>query len=164
VRTIVAWVAVVALALVSAGCGGGGGSDAAHAGVEAFPDVLELARAELGEDAVLSEVSVAENAVSFVHVQFGRNVRVVYNTHAVFVGNERVREKVKPASTFPISEVPDDAPAKLLGEIQEREKGAVLDFGATLRRDKRGVLTWSAKATVDGERKSYEADVSGALR
>jgi hypothetical protein len=167
VHRIAARLAVFVLALVAAGCGsggGGGGSDAAHAGVDAFPDVLEIARAELGEDAVLSEVAVAENAISFDHVRFGSIVRVVYNTHAVFVGNERVRKKPNPAATFPISDVSADAPAKLLGEIQEREEGSVSDFGVTLERSKSGDLTWNAKATVNGARKSYEGNPDGTLR
>jgi hypothetical protein len=165
VPRIAARLAVFVLALVAAGCGGGGdGSDAGHAGVDVFPDVLEIARAELGEDAVLSEVAVSENALSFDHVRFGRIVRVVYNTHAVFVGNQPVRKPLKPAETFQISEIPDDAPAKLLEAIQKREEGDVSEFGATLARNKQGVLTWDARATVDGQRKSYQADVSGALR
>jgi hypothetical protein len=166
VPRIAARLAVIVLALVAAGCGGGsgGGSDTAHAGVDAFPDVLEIARAELEEDAVLAEAAVSENAISFDHVRFGRIVRVVYNTHAVFVGNQPVRKRLKPAATFQISEIPDDAPAKLLESIQKREQGDVSAFGATLARNKQCVLTWDARATVNGQRKSYQADVSGALR
>ena len=158
--------AVIGLFLVlGAGCGGGSDrSDAAHPGVEAFPDVLEIARAELGEDAFLSEVAVTENTISFVHVQFGRNVRVVYNSHAVFVGNERVRKRVSSAAAFPISDVPLDAPRKLLAAIQQREEGDVSEFGATLLRDRTGALRWDASATVEGVKKRYKAALDGTLR
>jgi hypothetical protein len=165
VTRIAARLAVIVL-MLCAGCGGGDGdaSDSKHPGVQAFPDVLEIARAELGENAALYEVTVSEGAISFVHVQFGRNVRVVYNTHAVFVGNERVRKKLNPAATFQISNVPIDAPAKLLAAIHDREQGEVAGLTATLARDSRGALVWRAKATVDGAPKAYDADANGTLR
>lgn len=161
---IAARLAVITLVLLSAACGGGNGdSDAEHAGVKAFPDVLEIARAELGENANLHEVTVTEKEIQFVNVQLGRNVRVRYNTHAVFVANDRVRERLNPRSTFSISTVSIDAPAKLLAAIQEREDGDVAGFSATLS-DKRGDLAWRAKATVDGETKEYVAAPDGTLR
>lgn len=152
--------------LLCAGCGGGGGdgSDAEHEGVDAFPDVVEIARAELGDDAALHEVTVSEAEISFVHAQFGRNVRIKYNTSAIFTGNERVRRRLDPARIFPISDVPADAPAKLLAAIQERESGDVSDFGATLARDRSGTLVWKATATVGGATKRYEAELDGSLR
>jgi hypothetical protein len=156
---------VVIVLLLCAGCGGGGGnSDAEHAGVDAFPDVVEIARAELGDDAALQEVTVSDAEISFVHAQFGRNVRVKYNSRAVFTGNEPVRKKLNPAATFPISAVPADAPSRLLAAIQEREDGDVTGFTATLARDRRGSLGWRAKAMVGGAAKQYEADASGAVR
>ena len=162
---IAARLAVITLLLLSAACGGGGGnSDADHAGVDAFPDVLEIARAELGDNAVLHDVTVTEKEISFVNVQLGRNVRVRYNTHAVFVANDRVRERLNPASTFSIATVPVDAPKKLLTAIQEREDGDVSGFSATLSRDKRGELAWRAKGTVNGETKEYVAAPDGTLR
>jgi hypothetical protein len=166
VPRIAARLAVMTLLLLSAGCGGGGdgNSDADHAGIEAFPDVLEIARAELGENTNLHDVTVTEKEISFVNVQLGRNVRVRYNTSAVFVANDRVRERLNPASTFSIATVSPDAPAKLLAAIQEREDGDVAGFSATLSRDERGELAWRAKATVDGEAKEYEAAPDGTLR
>ena len=151
--------------LLAAGCGGGNGnSDEDHAGVKAFPDVLEIARAELGDNATLHDVTVTEKEVSFVNVQLGRNVRVRYNTRVVFIANERVRERLNPRLTFSIAEVPIDGPAKLLAAIQEREDGDVKDFSASLRRDQHRRLGWRATATVDGEVKHYEATADGALR
>jgi hypothetical protein len=165
VRRIVAWLAVVVLAFAAAACGGGSGdSEPEHAGVEAFPDVIEIARAELGETAPLHEITVSERVISFVNVQFGRIVRVNYNTNAVFTGSLPVRKPVNPASTFSIADVPNDAPARLLAAIQERENGDVAGYAATLSFDRRGELAWRAKATVDGKPKKYVADVSGALR
>jgi hypothetical protein len=159
------WLVVVVLAFAVAGCGGGGGdSEPEHAGVAAFPDVLEIARAELGETAPLHDVTVSEKEISFVNVQFGRNVRVKYNTDAVFVGGEPVRERLNPALTFSIAEVPNDAPARLLAAIQEREDGDVAGFTASLRRDRRQQLKWRAKTRIDGEARQYVADLSGALR
>jgi hypothetical protein len=152
------------LLVLCAGCGGGGDADATHAGVEAFPDVLEIARAELGEDAALHEVAVAESRISFVQARFGRNTRVTYNTNAVFVGNQPVRKRLDPARVFGISNVPTDAPAKLLAGIQERENGDVTGFEATLMRARDGTLVWNAKATAGGSAKRYEADVDGTLR
>jgi hypothetical protein len=150
--------------LFSAGCGGGNGdSDAEHAGVKAFPDVLEIARAELGDNANLHEVTVSEKEISFVNVQVGRNVRVRYNTNVVFIANERVRERLNPASIFLISSVSPEGPAKLLAAIQEREESDVTGFSATLK-DRRGELAWRAKATVNGAPKEYVGDLSGALR
>jgi hypothetical protein len=107
---------------------------------------------------------VSETAISFVHVQFGRNVRVVYDTNVVFVGNERVRKKLKPAAAFRISEVPAEAPAKLLAAVQRREQKDVTSFTATLARDSSGSLGWRAKATVGGAPKTYEAAADGTLR
>ena len=163
---IAARLAVVVLALATSACGGGGDgdSDASHAGVDAFPDVVEIARAELGDDAALHEVTVSRTAISFVHAQFGRNVRVTYDTHVVFVGNAPVRKKLNPARIFPISEVATGAPAKLLAAIQEREGGEVTRFTATLARNGSGALTWTAHASVDGVRKEYEAAADGTLR
>jgi hypothetical protein len=153
------------LLVLCAGCGGGGGdSDAAHAGVEAFPDVLEIARAELGDDAALHEVAVSESRISFVHARFGRNVRVVYNDNAVFVGNQRVRKRLNPAGVFPITDVPASAPAKLLAAIQEREGGDVTGFEATLMRERDGTLVWRASASVGGAEKRYEGELDGSLR
>jgi hypothetical protein len=153
------------LLVVFAGCGGGGGdSDAAHPGVEAFPDVLEIARAELGEDAALHEVAVSESRISFVHARFGRNVRVIYNENAVFITNQPVRERLNPALVFPISDVPADAPAKLLAAIQERAGGDVTGFEATLMRERDGALVWKASAKVGGAAKRYEAELDGSLR
>jgi hypothetical protein len=164
VTRIAARLAVIVL-LLCAGCGGGdGGSDAKHAGVDAFPDVVEIARAELGDDAALHEVTVSDAEISFVHAQFGRNVRIKYNSRAVFTGNEPVRKKLNPAATFLIAAVPGDAPATLLAAIQEREDGDVSGFSATLARDRRGTLVWRAKAMVGARAKQYEADASGALR
>jgi hypothetical protein len=165
VKRIAARLAVIVLFL-GAGCGGGGGdsSDVKHRGVEAFPDVVEIARAELGEDAALAEATVSETAISFVHVQLGRNVRVVYNTNVVFVGNERVRKKLNPAATFPISSVASDAPARLLAAIQAREGKDVTGFTATLARNSSGALAWRAKAAVEGSPKTYDADADGTLR
>jgi hypothetical protein len=160
---IAAPLAVLVLAL--AGCGGGGGdSEAEHPGVEAFPDVLEIARAELGEDAALHEVEVGESRIAFVNAKFGRNVRVIYNDRAVFVANEPVRKALNPAGIFRISEVPADAPAKLLAAIEERERGDVTGFEATLMRDPSGTLVWKAGATADGARKQYTAALDGTLR
>jgi hypothetical protein len=165
VPRIAARFAVITLVLLSAACGGGGGnSDAEHAGIDAFPDVLEIARAELGDNAVLHEVTVTEKEIQFVNVQIGRNVRVRYNTKAVFVANDRVRERLNPASTFSIAEVPLDAPARLLAAIQEREDGDVAGFSATLGRDDKGQLAWRAKATVDDAAKEYVAAPDGTLR
>ena len=162
---IAARLAVIVLLVLCAGCGGGNGSsDADHSGVDAFPDVLEIARAELGEDAALHEVAVAPSAISFVHAQLGRNVRVIYNTHAVFVGNEPVRERLHPAGLFAISEVSADAPAKLLAAIQQREDGEVTGFRATLARDKSRTLVWKAQATVAGATKQYVGARDGTLR
>jgi hypothetical protein len=164
VTRIAAGLAVIVLAL-GAGCGGGdGGSDATHAGVDAFPDVVEIARAELGDDAALHAVAFSESRISFVHAQFGRNVRVIYNTHAVFVGNQPVRERLNPARVFPISDVPVDAPAKLLAAVQDRETGDVADLQATLTRERDGMLVWKARATVDGAAKQYKAALDGSLR
>jgi hypothetical protein len=165
VTRIAARLAVITLVFLSAACGGGNGnSDAEHEGVEAFPDILEIARAELGENAALHEVTITEKEIQFVNVQLGRNVRVRYNTSAVFVANDRVRERLDPASTFSITTVPLDAPAKLLAAIQEREDGDVSGFSATLSRDKKGELAWRAKATVDGATKEYMAAPDGTLR
>ena len=161
---IAARLATIVLVLC-AGCGGGGGdSDADHEGVEAFPDVLEIARAELGENANLHDVTITEKEISFVNVQLGRNVRVRYNTRAVFVATDRVRERLNPAATFSIATVPIDAPAKLLAAVQEREDGDVTGFSATLSRAAGGELAWRAKATVDGAAKQYEAAPDGTLR
>ena len=162
---IAARLAVVVLALAAAACGGGGnGSEAEHGGTEAFPDVLEIARAELGDDAVLHEVRVAETGISFVNVQFGRTTRVTYDADGVFVGNARAPSPRSAAETFPISDVPAGAPAKLLAAVQEREGGTVSGFEARLARDRRGALVWKAKATVDGAPKEYEAALDGTLR
>lgn len=163
---IAARLAVITLVLLSAACGGGGNgdSDAEYPGVQAFPDVLEIARAELGDNATLHEATVTEKEIQFVNVQIGRNVRVRYNTKAVFIKNDRVRERLNPALTFSIADVPTDAPAKMLAGIQEREDGDVSNFSATLSRDKKGELAWRAKATVDGETKEYVAAPDGTLR
>jgi hypothetical protein len=165
VPRIAARLATIVLFLC-AGCGGGGGngSDAEHEGVDAFPDVVEIARAELGDDAALHEVTVSESEISFVHAQFGRNVLIKYDTNVVFIGNEPVRKRLDPAGIFQISAVPGDAPAKLLAAIQEREQGEVTDFTATFARDRQGALAWHAKATVNGTPKDYDADASGTLR
>jgi hypothetical protein len=164
VTRIAARLAVIVLAL-GAGCGGGGGgSEAEHPGVEAFSDVLEIARAELGEDATLHMVTVSESEIAFVHVQFGRTTRVKYNTHAVFTGNDRAPSPRSPQQLFRMSDVQAAAPTKLLEAIQEREGGEVTGFSATLARDPRGALVWRAKATVGGEAKEYAADADGTLR
>ena len=160
---IAARLAVIVLLVLCAGCGGGD-ADATHAGVEAFPDVLEIARAELGEDAALHEVAVAESRISFVHARFGRNVRVTYNDNAVFVSNQPVRKHLDPAQVFRIADVPADAPAKLLAAIQERENSDVTGFEATLMRARDGTLVWNAKATAGGSAKRYEAELDGTLR
>jgi hypothetical protein len=165
VPRIAARFAVVVLALSAAACGGGNGnSDAKHRGTEAFPDVLEIARAELGDTAALHEVSVSETSISFVNVQIGRTVRVKYNPAGVATGNTPVRSRLNPTAAFPISDVAADAPAKLLAAIQEREEGEVSGFAATLARDRRGALVWKAKATVGGASKTYEAELDGTLR
>jgi hypothetical protein len=165
VTRTVACIAVVALTFAAAACGGGGGdSEAGHAGVEAFPDVLEIARAELGDTAPLLEITVGEKEISFINAQLGRIVRVKYDTKAVFTGSEPVRRPLNPAATFSIAGVPHDAPAKLLAAIEEREDGDVAGFTATLSPNRRGPPTWRAKATVDGESQTYDADISGALR
>ena len=162
---IAARLAVITLVLLSAACGGGNGnSDAEHKGVKAFPDVLEIARTEIGETATLHEVTVTEKEIQFVNVQIGRNVRVRYDTRAVFIKNDRVPERLNPALSFSIAIVPADAPAKLLAAIQEREDGDVTDFSATLTRDERRVLAWHAKATVGGAVKKYVAAPDGTLR
>jgi hypothetical protein len=167
VARIAARLAVVVLALAMAGCGGGGGngdSDPEHAGVAAFPDILEIARAELGDDAALHEVTVSETEITFVNAQFGRNVRVRYGTDAVFIGNAPVRKKLNPAAVFPIAGVPRDGPSKLLAAIREREGGDVEGFSATLARNAKGELLWNAKATVGGAPKTFEAALDGTLR
>jgi hypothetical protein len=164
VLRIAARLATIVL-LLCAGCGGGGGSsDPAHEGVDAFPDVLEIARAELGDDVALYEVTLSEGEIAFVHAQLGRNVRVKYNDRAVFTGNEPVRKRLHPRGIFQISAVPADAPAKLLAAIQERESGDVTAFGATLARDRSGTLVWKATATVNGAAKRWEAELDGSLR
>jgi hypothetical protein len=164
VLRIAARLAVVVLAF-STGCGGGGGdSDTAHDGVDAFPDVVEIARAELGEDAALHSVTVSESEIAFVHVQFGRTTRVKYDSHAVFTGNERAASPRSSAELFPMSDVQADAPAKLLQAIQAREGGDVAGFTATLARDARGALLWRVKATVGGGAKEYDGDADGTLR
>ena len=153
------------LLVLGAGCGGGGGdSNATHAGVDAFPDVLEIARAELGDNAPLHEVAVSESRISFLHAQFGRNVRVIYNDNAVFVANQPVRKRLDPTRVFPITDVPADAPAKLLAAIQEREGGDVTDFETTLGRGRDGRHVWKATAKVGGSAKRYEAELDGSLR
>jgi hypothetical protein len=157
--------AVVVLALTVAACGGGNGEpETQHAGVEAFPDVLEIARAELGDTAPLLEITVAEKQISFVNAQLGRIVRVTYDTEAVFTGSAPVRRRLNPAETFSIAGVPHDAPARLLAAIQERENTDVAGFTATLAPSRGGPPAWRAKATVDGQSKTYAADISGALR
>ena len=163
---IAARLAVVVLALAVSACGGdGNGSDEAeHRGIQAFPDVLEIARAELGDGAVLSEVSVSETRIALVNVEFGRTTRVTYNAEGVFVGNARARPPRNAAQTFQISDVPADAPANLLAAVQEREDGTVSGFEARLARDRRGELVWNAKASVDGSPKEYEAALDGSLR
>ena len=160
----VARLALLVLALVCAGCGGGGGGEHAdHSGSEAFPDVLEIARAELGDDAVLVSVRVSETAISFSRVQFGRTTRVTYNAAGVFTGNARVPNPRSSTQTFRMAEIVAGAPAKLLAAIQEGASGTVTGFEATLARDRRGALMWHAKANVDGAAKEYEAAADGTL-
>jgi hypothetical protein len=164
VTRIAARLALVLLALC-AGCGGGNGeSEPDHRGVEAFPDVLEIARAELGETAPLVEVRVTETEVSFVHFQIGHITRVKYNPAGVFTGNDRVTMPLNFAASFAISQVPADAPQKLLSAIREREAGELAGLTATLARDKGRVLVWRVSATVGGAPKEYEADLNGTLR
>ena len=152
------------LAVLCAGCGGGGSSDPKHRGVEAFPDVLEIARAELGETAPLHAATVSETQISFVNVQIGRTVRVIYNADGVFTGSQPVRVGLNPAATFSIADVPNDAPATLLSAIQEREDGTVTAFAATLARGPGARLVWRAQAKVDDAPKTYEAELDGTLR
>ena len=162
-RRYAARLALAAVALC-AGCGGGGSSDPQHRGVEAFPDVLEIARAELGETAALHAVTVSETQISFVNVQIGRTVRVIYNPDGVFTGGQPVRVGLNPAATFSIADVPRDAPATLLAAVQEREDGEVTAFAATLARGTSASLVWRAQAKVDGAARTYQADLNGALR
>jgi hypothetical protein len=152
------------LLLLCTGCGGGGGSTTRHEAVEAFPDVLEVARAELGEDASLLEVTFSPSAISFVHVQFGRVTRISYDPDAVFTGSTRLRTPRNLRATFPISSVPADAPKRLLAAIREREGEDVRGLSGRLARDKRGALVWLAQATVGSEQREYTAAPDGALR
>ncbi len=150
--------------VLCAGCGGGEASDPENPGVQAFPDVLEIARAELGETAPLHAVTVAEEQISFVNVQVGRTVRVIYNPDGVFAGSEPVRVGLNPATTFSIADVPHDAPSTLLAALQEREDGEITAFAATLARGAGGTLVWRAQAKVDGAGRTYQAELDGSLR
>ncbi|MDQ3822175.1 MAG: hypothetical protein M3321_02910 [Actinomycetota bacterium] len=162
-RRLAVRLALVAAA-VCAGCGGGGGeSDPENRGVQAFPDVLEIARAELGDTAPLHAATVSETQISFVNVQIGRTVRVIYNPDGVFTGSERVRVGLNPAATFSIADVPRDAPGRLLAAVQEREDGEVTAFAATLARGAGGTLVWRAQAQVDGAARTYQAALDGSL-
>jgi hypothetical protein len=152
-------------ALVLAGCGGGGNgdSDVSSEAVEAFPDVLEIARSELPESAPLLSVSVYPDSISFVHVELGRTTEIRYDLNAVFIGNRRIGKPSKIAKLFPIELVPADAPARMLSAIDKREDGDVEAFEATLQQDGPGKLSWRAKATVDGRPKRYRAALDGTL-
>ena len=163
---IAARLAVVVLALVVVGCGGGGDrdSDGTSAAVEAFPDVLEVARSELPENAPLLSVTLRPDEIAFIHVELGRSTEIRYDLSAVFVGNRRISKPVKLASLFPVEAVPADAPARLLAAIRNREGGTVAGFEARLARDKHSALVWKAKATVDGAPQQYEATLDGTLR
>ena len=152
------------LAVLCAGCGGDEAADPQIRGVQAFPDVLEIARAELGDSAPLHAVTVSESQISFVNVQIGRTVRVIYNPDGVFTGSQPVRVGLNPAATFSIADIPHNAPATLLSAIQEREGGEVTAFAATLARDRGTKLVWRAQAKVDGAARTYQADLDGSLR
>ena len=163
-RTAARLASIILLA-ACAGCGGGGNSsEPDHDGVEAFPDVLEIARTELGETAPLYAATVSEEQISFVNAKIGRPVRVKYDTAGVFTGNERVRIALNPRATYLISEIPADAPAKLLAAIRGREDGEVTDFAATLSRDTSGELLWRAQAKVGGATRTYRAELDGTLK
>jgi hypothetical protein len=150
------------LTLSCAACGGN--PEAKPKGVEAFPDVLEIARSELGEDAVLRTITVDENAISFVHVQFGRTTRITYDAQGVFTGSKRLPNPPNLRAIFPISEVAADAPERLLTEVRKKDGNAVKDFTATLGVNARGALAWHAKAVVDGTNHDYTASADGTLR
>jgi hypothetical protein len=153
---------VVALATLAAGCGGGG-SQTKHDGVEAFPDVLEIARSELEEDAVLHAVIVEENAISFIHVQFGRTTRITYNPEGTFTGSKRLSNPHSLRLTFPISEVDPNAPQRILAAVRENEGEDVKAFTATLAVATRGGLVWRVTATIGDSKHEYTASPDGTL-
>jgi hypothetical protein len=159
--------ALLLCALAVAGCGGGGGddgSDATAAAVDAFPDVLEVARSELPENAPLLAVIVRPREIAFVHVEFGRTTEIRYDLDAVFIANRRITKPVQVTKLFSIQSVPHDAPSRMLAAIDEREEGEVEAFEATLEQQQPGQLSWRAQATVDGTRKRYRAALDGTLR
>lgn len=157
-------------ALALAGCGGGtgdgdgDGDSQANAAVDAFPDVLEVARSELPESAPLLSVSVRPRQIVFVNVEFGRSTEIHYDLEGVYVSDRRSRKPVAIAKLFPIEVVPGDAPRRILAAVEEREDGDVEAFEATLEQPKPGKLSWRAKATVDGSPKQYSAALDGTLR
>lgn len=158
---------LVALVLLCAGCGGGGNGDSTvdtEDGVAAFPDVLEIARAEFPDNAPMLDVRVSEDTISILHVQFGRSTRFSYNPKGIFTGRKRSTKPVDPSRTFSIGEVPANAPARIRTAIEAREGSDALGFSATLARRKDGSLTWDVRATVDGEAKKYSATRVGTLK
>jgi hypothetical protein len=149
--------------LAVAGCGGGNGdSDGGVPAVEAFPDVLEIARSELPENAPLLAVSLRPDRIDFVHVEFGRSTEIRYDLGGVFIGNRRITKPVRLERLFSIEAVPAEAPARILASIQEREDGEVEAFEATLAQSAPGKLVWRVKATVDGSPKRYRAAFDGS--
>jgi hypothetical protein len=168
VAPLVARLAAVVLALVCAGCGSGGGdgngNHSAHGGVKAFPDALEVARAELGDDTTLVAIEVTPKTVSFTRIQFGRTRKLTYNSQVVFTGAKDAKPPKSPAEIFTIDVVSADAPARLIEAIEEREGGAVEGFTATLRQPAPGKLGWRVKATVEGVEHEYTAAPDGTLQ
>ena len=163
---LAARLAAFAAVLLVAGCGGGksDGDSNVHAGVKAFPDALEIARAELGEEAALLEVEVTRNTVSFTRIQFGRAVKLTYDSHVVFTGAAKAKPPKSRAQIFSIEIVRADAPARLVEAIEKREGGDVERFTARLRQKTAGKLAWEVAATVGGSEHMYTASPDGTLR
>lgn len=125
--------------------------------------MLEIARAELGDDAAVLAVTFSESTISFDHVQFGRNTRITYNPQGVFTGSKRLKQPAHPSAAFSIAEVPTGAPQRLLAAIQERDGDGIDSLTGTLARDSKGVLVWRASAIVDGSKRDYTASPDGTL-
>jgi hypothetical protein len=159
-------VLVVLIGFVAGGCGRSVDDtepSALQAGVDRIFDAFEVARAELREDKPVTAVIATPKGLRIVAAEFGRKATYSFNLDGDLTNVSRSKAHLNPALTYPLAEVPPDAPGIILADILDREKGTVDGFEAVAARAPNGVLRWTANVDVDGKKKVYIAELDGSL-